>query len=119
VVDNCIIAGNFIENPPDTGVDVFGNVSTQGSLSDYDLIGQKEGSAGWGPNSKLGTAANPLDPGLDPNGPMNWQGPTATIKLLGGVGYRAGDPGLLVTTDQRGFTRRTYVSMGAFDPDAT
>jgi predicted outer membrane repeat protein len=129
VVRNSIIAGNTLP-ANGVGVDFYGTVNNgPNGGGGYDLIGIVDNNSnGWGPNDTLkGTAANPLDPGLDPNGPTN-NGPpggTWTIKLLpGSAAYRAGDPSLLNDPiqanrlDQRGYTRTMFVSIGAYDPDA-
>jgi predicted outer membrane repeat protein len=122
-VHNSIIAGNT--GPVnDNGPDVYGTVNSQG----YNLIGEggtatvtRDGNKGWVASDYVGTDANPKSAGLDPNGLADNGGPTETIKLLStSQGYRNGDVGtLLGTQDQRGLTRTTYVSIGAYDPDAS
>jgi hypothetical protein len=116
-IHNSIIAGNTNDGVAADGIDVYGDVSSQG----FNLIGVKDGSSGWIASDYKGTAANPLPAGLDPNGLADNGGPTQTIKLLtSSQGYRNGDPNLAGTTDQRGYTRQTgKVSIGAYDPDAT
>jgi predicted outer membrane repeat protein len=105
-VDNTIVAGNSAAT---NGSDASGNFSSLG----YNLVGITDGSSGWGSSDLTGTAASPLDPGLEPlsdNG-----GPTQTMALLAGSpARRAGDPGLLGTADQRGVLRSGAVDIGAF-----
>jgi hypothetical protein len=118
ILDNNIVAGNAVENPPGDGADVFGQVKSSG----YNLIGQggvADGNIKWGSLDFTGTDSNPLSPGLD-SGLTSNGGPTQTIILLNGsTAYRNGDPTLGGSTDQRGYTRGTRVSIGAYDPDAT
>jgi hypothetical protein len=115
-VGNSIIAGNTINNPPASGPDVAGTVKSQG----YNLVGAVDGSTGWNSADYQGTSANLLNPGLDPNGLADNGGPTLTVKMLTtSKYYRLGNPTLVGTQDQRGYTRKTYVSAGACDPDAT
>jgi predicted outer membrane repeat protein len=115
-VDNSIIAGNSLTSGvASNGYDVFGVVSDQG----YNLIGQTDGSSGFTASTDFtGTSTNPLDPGLASALADNG-GPTQTLALsTSSPGYENGDPSLLGTQDQRGFTRTNYVSIGAYDPDA-
>jgi hypothetical protein len=98
---------------------VFGKVDGSPGVG-YNVIGVKDGSFGWNDTNLLGSASNPLNPGLDPAGPTDNGGPTFTIKLqAGSAAYRAGDPALVGSTDQRGLTRKVFVSIGAYDPDAS
>jgi hypothetical protein len=121
-VRNSIIAGNQAENDPD----VFGRVSSAPTAG-YDLIGVVDplGSTGWNSSCLTGTIGNPKDPGLDPNGPADNGGPTFTIKLVTGrsLAYQNGDPNIngndVTKVDQRGYTRATKATIGAYDPDAT
>jgi predicted outer membrane repeat protein len=123
-VGNSIVAGNTPEGgtiAPDIyapGTDA--NTWTVKDL-DYNLIGITDGSSGWtGANDQTGTSGSPLDPGLDPNGPSPNGGPTSTIALApNSPAYRKGNPALVGTQDQRGYTRQATVSIGAYDPDAT
>jgi predicted outer membrane repeat protein len=128
-LNNSIVAGNTIQNTPDKGPDVF-NAGLLGQLKSigYNFIGITAAGDGtkWIPLDYKGTPDNPLVPGLDPNGLAQNGGPTETIKLLPieGGGYRMGDPRLLkaanpLNQDQRGLTRKTFVSIGAYDPDAS
>jgi predicted outer membrane repeat protein len=115
-VRNSIIAGNSGPAAAN-GPDVYGTVSNQVG---FNLVGAVDGSSGWNSTNYTGTVANPKPAGLDPNGLADNGGPTETIKLLTtSQGYRNGDPTLKGTTDQRGLTRTTYVSIGAYDPDAS
>jgi hypothetical protein len=118
--DNNIIAGNTINTDSSNGPDVFGIVSETGG-GGFNLIGDGTGSEGWGSNDYVGTTAKPFSAGLDPNGLASNGGPTQTIKLLttSQWAYRTGDPNLIGKQDQRGLTRRVYVSKGAYDPDAS
>jgi hypothetical protein len=126
---NSIIAGNRINNPPDSGPDVLGNVISKG----YNLIGQgglpnqppRDGNTGWIASDYVGSDTTPMDPQLDPHGLDNYGGPTQTIKVVQNPGgaWRNGDPALLnagnpLNKDQRGKTRTTFVTIGAYDPDA-
>ncbi len=125
---NSIIAGNSVNNPPTSGPDVFGNVISAG----YNLIGQGgrgmisvDGNEGWIASDYVGNDAAPYNPQLDPAGLSNNGGPTKTIKVLQvlGAAWRNGDPALLnaanpLKQDQRGKTRTTFVTIGAYDPDA-
>jgi predicted outer membrane repeat protein len=120
-VDNSIFATNYLNpqgSPANNGFDVFGSVQSLG----YNLIGAREGSSGWvmqgASQDILGPAANPIDPGL--NDPAYNGGPTLNLSLKpGSPAFRAGDPTLAGTTDQRGFIRQSgTISIGAYDPDA-
>jgi predicted outer membrane repeat protein len=114
-VGNSIIA----KNTPEGGTlapDISGTVR---SLR-FNLIGIADGSNGWTGDDITGTSGSPKDPGLDPNGPTDNGGLTYTIKpVQGSLAYRAGNPALAGTQDQRGYTRQATVSIGAYDPDAT
>lgn len=138
---NSIVAGNRAGGSPgtssDPGADVFatvvpptgtafvagGSVTSQG----YNLIGNKDGSAGWTSTDITGTSAAPKDPKLGlltDNG-----GPTQTMSLLvGSPAINAGsnalakDPTDLDDTlkyDQRGSHYKrivtTTVDIGAFE----
>jgi predicted outer membrane repeat protein len=122
--DNSIIAGNTVSGPAADGPDVYGTVNSLG----YNLVGEgglpnqppRDGNTGWIASDYVGSDTNRMPAGLDPNGLADNGGPTETIKLLTtSQGYRNGDPGLKGTQDQRGYTRKTYVSIGAYDPDAS
>lgn len=123
VVRNSIFAGNTLAvGAAADGFDVYGQVNSVG----FNLVGQTEGSNGWIANDQKGSAANPLDPGLDPNGLAFNGGPTQTLKVLTtSKAYRNGDPNMdtlaaPLNKDQRGYTRQhNKVSVGAYDPDAT
>jgi hypothetical protein len=119
VVDNSIIAGNVINNPAADGPDVFGTLNF--NRSNYNLIGVGDPNGKqWNATNIVGTADNPKNPGLDPAGTTDNGGPTFTIKLVSGsAAYRQGDPGLVNSLDQRGLTRKVFVSIGAYDPDAS
>jgi hypothetical protein len=125
-VKNTIVAQNRI----DTGggaPDVSG-VFTSGG---HNLIGDVSGSTGFflvNPTDQMGSAGNPLDPGLGPL--QNNGGPTWTHALLAGSpaidhGDNAAlDPtGLPLKTDQRGRSRirdgngdgRAQIDIGAFE----
>jgi predicted outer membrane repeat protein len=119
---NNIVAGNMLGAgvQPANGPDIFGTLISKG----YNLIGETDGSgANWLPTDRKGTSANPLDPGLDPNGPTFNGGPTNTIGLVNGSpAYQNGDPLLGGKLDQRSYKRPTgpnVVTIGAYDPDAT
>ena len=127
-VVNNIIAGNTLGAgvAATNGPDVFGAVNSLGN----NLIGKTDGSTGWafllvlaGVRDFTGTNANPLDPGLDPNGPTNNGGPTETIKLVqGSVAYHNGSRAVAGGVDQRGYKRPApgmLQTIGAYDPDAT
>lgn len=90
------------------GPDVVSATSTFTSMG-YNLIGQDDGSSGFGfnfnPNDQVGSADLPLDPRLDPYGLQDNGGPTLTIALT--LGSSAIDRGTAngITKDQRGFRR--------------
>jgi predicted outer membrane repeat protein len=114
-IGNSIIAGNTPEGGT-LAPDISGTVMSL----DYNLIGIIDGSNGWSTKDYKGTSGSPLDPGLDPNGPSPNGGPTSTIALApNSPAYRKGNPALVGTLDQRGYTRQATVSIGAYDPDAT
>jgi len=99
-VKSTLIAGNGASSK---GPDAYVAFSSQG----YNLVGKIEGSSGLGAGTDLsGTAANPLDPKLDPKGLQNNGGPTLTIALLpGSPAIDHGTSNSLVgnlSTDQRG-----------------
>jgi len=100
VVRNSIIAGN-------TGdvVDVAGPVISLG----YNLIGQADGSTGWGSADLTGTSGRPLDPQLSPlqdNG-----GPTLThAPAITSPAHLHGDPSLYGSFDQRGTPRHDLLA---------
>jgi hypothetical protein len=99
VVRNSIIAGNGGGFP-----DVEGPVISLG----YNLIGQTDGSTGWGGTDLTGTSRNPLDPQLSPlqdNG-----GPTLTHALAyTSPAHLHGDPSLFGSFDQRGTPRENLL----------
>jgi hypothetical protein len=133
---NSIIAGNSTENNPvSDGPDILIlGVTNGGPLQfisqKYNLIGIDDDGTGqhqltWTGSDYVGFQNAPEVPSLDPTG-LQWNGgPTQTIKLVPpsngqpGGGYQQGDPTLAGTTDQRGYTRTTPVSIGAEDPGAT
>jgi hypothetical protein len=110
-VRNTILAGNAAA----AGPDVMRALSSQG----HNLIGDGSGGSGYDPTDLVGTAANPIDPGLGPlqdNG-----GPTQTMALLPGspaidAGDNAFSPG---PYDQRGpgYPRivNGVIDIGAFE----
>ncbi len=108
---NTIVAGNISRaGKPD----VFGTLHSLG----YNLIGVDDGVTNWMATDQVGTAANPLDPGLDVLG--DYGGPTPTIPLLAGSpAMNAGDPSWLGAPDQRGVVRGGGVNVGAFQATAT
>src|SRR5262249_22485163 len=95
VVRNTIIADNQGGSP-----DVQGPVISIG----YNLIGQTDGSTGWGATDLTGTSEFPLDPQLSPlqdNG-----GPTLThAPAASGPAHQHGDFSLFGSFDQRGSLR--------------
>jgi len=105
-VTNTIVAGN---QPPGHH-EVNGGVTSGG----HNLIGDADGSTGWGSSDLTGTDASPLNPLLGPLG--NYGGRTQTFPLLpgslaiGGGATGAGIP----TTDQRGVARTGHNDIGAF-----
>jgi hypothetical protein len=101
-VGNTIIATNTAPQGPDA----WGTFASQGT----NLIGVGTGSAGWvagAPqnNDMVGTAAAPINPGLNPLG--NYGGPTQTMTLrANSVARNAGNNLLAVGgLDERGFDR--------------
>jgi hypothetical protein len=114
--------GRFEARDTLNGPDVYGTVNSLG----FNLVGEGgkntvvDGNKGWIAADYVGSDVNPQPAGLDPNGLADNGGPTETIKLLTtSQGYRNGHRTLLGTMDQRGLTRTTYVSIGAYDPDAS
>lgn len=99
LVRNTIIAGNRGGFP-----DVSGPVVSFG----YNLIGQTDGSTGWGTTDVTGTSRNPLDAQLSPlqdnGGPTLTHAPTITSPA-----HFHGDPSLFGSFDQRGTPRRNTV----------
>jgi hypothetical protein len=91
-----------------------GSINSQG----HNLIGDGHGTGGFTATDQVGTAANPIDPGLGPlqdNG-----GPTQTMALLpGSPAVNAGDPAQLGTADQRGVVRSGGVNVGAYQASAS
>lgn len=102
-LNNTIVAGNTVanaSNPPDFN----GSIS---SVSAYNLIGigtNTTGITNGAGGNQVGTAANPINPKLDPNLALNG-GATRNHALL--TGSPAIDKGFAfgLTTDQRGFLR--------------
>jgi hypothetical protein len=99
VLRNTIIAGNQGGFP-----DVSGSVISFG----YNLIGQTDGSSGWGTRDLTGTSRNPLDAQLSPlqdnGGPTLTHAPTITSPA-----HLHGDPSLYGSFDQRGTQRINQV----------
>ncbi|MEG4214283.1 Calx-beta domain-containing protein [Microcoleus sp. Pol14C6] len=115
-VKNTIVAQNIAA----TGPDVFGSFASGG----YNLIGDGTGSTGFtGVGDRVGTAAAPIDPLLNPladNG-----GSTQTVALQpGSPAINGGDPAFVLTSgpfigppfyDQRGISPFNRVSGGIID----
>ena len=99
LVRNSIIAGNDGGFP-----DVSGPVVSVG----YNLVGQTDGSSGWGATDLTGTSHFPLDPQLSPlqdnGGPTLTQAPAFTSPAHG-----HGDSSLFGSFDQRGTPRGNLV----------
>jgi hypothetical protein len=121
VLHNTIVAGNRF-NGSQIPSDIAGAVD---GSSSFNLIGSGDTLTGIGDGSQgnqIGTSANPRNPVLDPVLASNG-GPTQTLALLpGSPAINAGDDAVLggsspVTTDQRGFARRSgsHVDIGAFE----
>ena len=117
-LNSTIVADNFVGTGT-TGSDVNGTVS-----GTYNLVGVDTGLTGLTngvDNNIVGTAANPIDPDLQPladNG-----GPTLTQAILpGSPALNAGDNPLSLTTDQRGgaFVRSfgSQTDIGAYELQA-
>ncbi len=115
-VANTIVAGN----QPPVHLEVNGAVTSGG----HNLIGDADGSSGWGPSDLTGTDASPLNPLLGPLG--NYGGPTQTRPMLpGSPAVDAGDDAVCAQTgagkvnnvDQRGVTRPfgAHCDIGAFE----
>ena len=118
-IQNSIVAGNTDLTEPEEAdhekwPDVYGPVTSLGG----NLIGEDTGSSGWNENDLVGTAADPIDPGLDPVLALNSPGSTPSHALLPGslamdaVGCLA-DVGI----DQRGITRPQgyFCDIGAYE----
>jgi predicted outer membrane repeat protein len=111
MLDNCIVAGNFLGSVGGSAADIAGAVSASSS---YNLIGT--GGSGGLSNGVNGNIVGVSDPGLGPLG--NFGGPTQTMALsLTSPARYAGDPALLGSTDQRGVARLGRVSIGAYQAD--
>ena len=96
-------------NSAPTGPDVYGTFSSDG----YNLIGEIDGSSGFGVSDLMGTVAMPLNPQLGPL--ANNGGATQTLALLAGSpAIGAGDPSQAGTIAQNGVTRPATPDMGAF-----
>ena len=98
-VADSIVAGNTATG---TGPDAFEKAGTSFASQGTNLIGETDGSSGWGASDLQGTVAMPLDALLATLG--KYGGPTLTMALLPGspaIGAGAAVSG--VTTDQRGF----------------
>jgi len=110
-VANTIIAGNTATG---SGPDVFGSVATSG----FNLVGQTNGSSGWGLLFDLtGSTASPLNPLLGPladNG-----GPTPTMALLAGSPAIDSGKSFGLTTDQRGLPRPFQTTVHSFLGDGS
>ncbi len=111
VLVNTIVAGNTASSG---GPDAYGTFNSDGN----NLIGETDGSSGWGGSDLTGTIAQPLDPMVATLG--YYGGPTQTMALLPGspaIGGGVGESG--VTTDQRGASRPTSggVDIGAFQDE--
>ncbi len=112
---NTIVAYNALSGGG-SGPDFNGNVTTDAGNN---LIGETDGSTGWGGSDLTGTVAQPLDPLLSALG--NYGGPTETLALLpGSPAVDAGDNALIpggITTDQRGLSRIVHgtVDIGAVE----
>jgi len=102
--DSTVNARNTIiaKNTATSGIPDFnGPVTSTG----HNLIGNTNGSSGWGSTDYTGTSAAPLDPKFDPAGLKDNGGPTKTIGLQpGSPAIDAAAPAGLAT-DQRGRAR--------------
>ena len=111
-IGNTIVAVNTGNT---TSPDAVGTFSSLGN----NLIGETDGSSGWGTSDLTGTIAQPLDPLLAPLG--SYGGSTQTMPLLpGSPALDAGSNALIptgTTTDQRGLPRihNSTVDIGAFE----
>jgi hypothetical protein len=127
IVGNTIIAGNNSSGDPD-----FGGSTLVSNGYNLIGIGTSRGLRGFGnTGDQVGTATNPIDPGLDPQGLQNHGGPTQTIALVSGsLASGAGSVALAVDangnpllTDQRGFgflrTVNGTVDIGAYQTQPT
>jgi parallel beta-helix repeat protein len=98
---NTIVAGNTAAS---AGPDVYGSVTSLG----HNLIGNTQGSSGWGSSDLTNT-----NPRLAPLG--FYGGPTQTMALLtGSPAIHAGIVPGGVTADQRGFALDNPADIGAF-----
>jgi hypothetical protein len=98
------------DNTAPTGPDVDGFFLSLG----HNLIGQTDGSSGFGGSDLTGTAASPLDPVFGDFGDHG--GPTQTLSVLAGSpAIGNGDPAG-PAFDQRGvFRSATAPTIGAFE----
>jgi predicted outer membrane repeat protein len=109
-VENTIIAGNTSTGT--TSNDVEEAFTSQGN----NLIGDTDGSTGFGGSDLAGTGLTPLDPKLGPL--ADYGGPTQTMALLAGSpAIDAGNNSGVPANDQRGFARvaNGTVDIGAFE----
>jgi hypothetical protein len=102
-IRNTIVAANPLPSAPD----VSGILHSLG----HNLIGNGTGGSGFTDTDLVGTAANPIDPQLEPLG--DYGGPTQTLRPLpSSPAVDAGDNTDAPDTDQRGFDR---IVNGAID----
>jgi CSLREA domain-containing protein len=113
---SALVAGNTASSGPDLGGSVFHAVISQGG----NLIGNGRGVGVLGtsePADQIGTAADPIDPMLEPK-PRSDDGPTETVALLpGSPAIDRGVDAPAPYTDQRGVARRrgAHVDVGAYE----
>jgi hypothetical protein len=139
-IQNTIIAQNTAANNS-MGPDVLTDSTYKVTDNGGNLVGNDSGSAGFTPSALIGTAANPVNPELGPlldNGAlapytpvtvggaavMYYAGTPATLQVVQteallttspafNAGVAAGAP----TIDERGFSRPSNPSIGAYQPE--
>jgi len=104
--DNVIFADDSDANG---APDFFGDVSSFG----FNLVGQVDGSTGWGDSDLTGSSGSPLDPMLDVLNNNGGHAPTHAL-LAGSPALAAGDSAFSGSESENGVIRQT-VDIGAFD----
>src|SRR5207244_3225930 len=99
-----------LNTAPTAGPDAAGAFASRG----HNLVGQTDGSSGWGATDKTGTSAAPLNPKLAAL--ANNGGPTNTRALQSGSpAIDAGNDSLAPHIDQRDYSRAGVSDIGAFE----
>lgn len=103
-LNNNLISDNVASSSPDAAGEFKG---------DYNLI---RNTNGWSFSPAAAHNITNSDPLLDPAGPQNNGGPTATIALkTGSTAINTGNDSTGAATDQRHFARNSVTDLGAFE----